>query len=256
MHTVSMLIFFNVFVLLSFIVGHGQSTLLMVQRHVSKDNHPHILPLIKAVESGPTATSQHGDILLVSEFCDGGTLSDLILTTDFISPDFVSQYLHQTSSALDFLHSQTPKIIHRDVKAENFLVTASRHLKLCDFGSATSDCFEPAEMNYQQKMQTAEQLDSVSTPQYRSPEMVDLFSEQPINEKLDIWALGVILYLMCFKTLPFPDGSRLGITNLQFSKTGHNPALGKFVSYLTENLLIKEVMNRPTAGEVDGFAQT
>eukprot|EP00049_Salpingoeca_infusionum_P010272 m.174517 g.174517 ORF g.174517 m.174517 type:complete len:77 (-) comp14592_c0_seq5:30-260(-) len=62
---------FYLFVLVSFIVGHGQSTLLMVQRHVSKDNHPHILPLIKAVESGPTATSQHGDILLVSEFCDG-----------------------------------------------------------------------------------------------------------------------------------------------------------------------------------------
>ncbi|XP_016050673.1 cyclin-G-associated kinase isoform X2 [Erinaceus europaeus] len=52
---------------------------------------------------------------------------------------------------------------------------------------------------------------------YRTPEMVDLYSNFPIGEKQDIWALGCILYLLCFRQHPFEDGARLRIVNGKFS---------------------------------------
>ncbi|KAM6034448.1 cyclin-G-associated kinase isoform 2-T2 [Chlamydotis macqueenii] len=52
-----------------------------------------------------------------------------------------------------------------------------------------------------------------TTPMYRTPEMVDLYSNFPIGEKQDIWALGCILYLLCFRQHPFEDGAKLRIVN-------------------------------------------
>ncbi|KAG7282421.1 hypothetical protein CRUP_029742 [Coryphaenoides rupestris] len=50
-----------------------------------------------------------------------------------------------------------------------------------------------------------------TTPAYRTPEMIDLYSNFPINDKQDIWALGCILYLLCFKQHPFEEGSMLKV---------------------------------------------
>ncbi|XP_053858877.1 cyclin-G-associated kinase isoform X3 [Vidua macroura] len=52
-----------------------------------------------------------------------------------------------------------------------------------------------------------------TTPMYRTPEMIDLYSNFPIGEKQDIWALGCILYLLCFRQHPFEDGAKLRIVN-------------------------------------------
>ncbi|XP_030873403.1 cyclin-G-associated kinase-like, partial [Leptonychotes weddellii] len=52
---------------------------------------------------------------------------------------------------------------------------------------------------------------------YRTPEIVDLYSNFPIGEKQDIWALGCILYLLCFRQHPFEDGAKLRIVNGKFS---------------------------------------
>ena len=48
---------------------------------------------------------------------------------------------------------------------------------------------------------------------YRAPEMIDLYLRPMLTEKTDIWALGCVLYAMCFLTHPFADGSSLGILN-------------------------------------------
>ncbi|KAM5283690.1 cyclin-G-associated kinase isoform 4-T4 [Hipposideros larvatus] len=52
---------------------------------------------------------------------------------------------------------------------------------------------------------------------YRTPEIVDLYSNFPISEKQDIWALGCILYLLCFRQHPFEDGAKLRIVNGKYS---------------------------------------
>nr|XP_042113765.1 cyclin-G-associated kinase isoform X4 [Peromyscus maniculatus bairdii] len=56
-----------------------------------------------------------------------------------------------------------------------------------------------------------------TTPMYRTPEIVDLYSNFPIGEKQDIWALGCILYLLCFRQHPFEDGAKLRIVNGKYS---------------------------------------
>ena len=48
---------------------------------------------------------------------------------------------------------------------------------------------------------------------YRAPEMVDLYLRPVLTEKTDIWALGCMLFAICFLVHPFADGSSLGILN-------------------------------------------
>jgi hypothetical protein len=57
-------------------------------------------------------------------------------------------------------------------------------LKLCDFGSVTSKTIEPATLSHREKLIAEEAMLGVTTPQTRTPEMLDLHSERPINEKV------------------------------------------------------------------------
>src|SRR5260221_1370401 len=59
-------------------------------------------------------------------------------------------------------------------------------------------------------------LNKPTTLQYRAPEMVDVYSKRPINEKSDIWALGVLLYKLCYYTTPFEEHGPLAILNVQY----------------------------------------
>ena len=51
---------------------------------------------------------------------------------------------------------------------------------------------------------------------YRAPEMVDLYSNKPVNVKADIWALGCLLFKLCFKEHPFEDSAKLRILNANY----------------------------------------
>ena len=63
---------------------------------------------------------------------------------------------------------------------------------------------------------THTQIQRNTTPMYRAPEMVDLYSNKPVNEKADIWALGCLLYKLCFKVHPFEDSAKLRILNANY----------------------------------------
>jgi serine/threonine protein kinase len=97
------------------------------------------------------------------------------------------------------LHSQSPPIIHRDLKVENILQADSGIFKLCDFGSCTTQQFPAGSLNSIQEIRKMEEeISKYTTYQYRAPELIDLYEKKEISEKVDIWALGVLLYKLCF----------------------------------------------------------
>lgn len=58
-------------------------------------------------------------------------------------PEVVCRIFYQTCKAVSHMHSQNPKIIHRDLKIENLLISSDGNIKLCDFGSATIEVHQP-----------------------------------------------------------------------------------------------------------------
>lgn len=61
------------------------------------------------------------------------------------------------------------------------------------------------------------QLAYCTTPMYRTPEMIDSWSNFEIGKPVDIWALGCILYMLCYKKHPFEDSAKLAIINANFN---------------------------------------
>lgn len=129
-------------------------------------------------------------------------------------------------------HCQTP-IIHRDLKVENILLNEAGNYVLCDFGSATGKVLNPAVHGFQA---VEEEIKKYTTLSYRAPEMIDLYDGVPITTKADIWALGCLLYKLCYFTLPFGE-STLAIRNGHFTipdNSRYSPAVHKLIRYMLE----------------------
>jgi len=113
-----------------------------------------------------------------------------------------------------YMHNSRPPLLHRDLKVENILQSSPTAFKLCDFGSATTVSNPPT--NTQEIRALEADLNRHTTLQYRAPEMVDVHSKRPVNEKSDVWALGVLLYKLCYYTTPFEEHGPLAILNVQY----------------------------------------
>ncbi|RCN27338.1 hypothetical protein ANCCAN_26928, partial [Ancylostoma caninum] len=142
-------------------------------------------------------------------------------------------------------HSVTP-IIHRDLKVENILVDERNRAGppiyvLCDFGSATTKVL--SSNNYSVSF-IQDEIEKYTTLSYRSPEMVDLYCGKPIGTKSDTWAMGVMLYKLCYFCLPFGE-SAMAIQNGAFSfpNEPHHPDSLKTV---IKCLLDADIERRPT----------
>ena len=80
----------------------------------------------------------------VDQHWTGGQLVDVLNSLSSpMPPDLVLRVFYQTSRAVQHMHKQKPPIIHRDLKVENLLLSDQGMLKLCDFGSATTETHYP-----------------------------------------------------------------------------------------------------------------
>ncbi|GAB6028558.1 hypothetical protein CHUAL_002699 [Chamberlinius hualienensis] len=145
-------------------------------------------------------------------------------------------------------HCQTP-IIHRDLKVENILIGDTNNYVLCDFGSASAKILNP---QLQGVSAVEEEIKRYTTLSYRSPEMVDLYSGHPITTKSDIWALGCLLYKLCFFTLPFGE-STLAIQGGNFTFP-ENSRFSNEIHALIKYMLEPDTDKRPDIFQVSYFA--
>lgn len=187
----------------------------MSQRKLPRE--PYIISLVDA-EVIRTPGKPGAEACLVMELCPGGSLADVInsrvpANLGGLPEKQVVQVLWQVATAVSKLHSLSPPIVHRDIKAENVLIAQDGSTyKLCDFGSCQEGRLLPDSDRARNMIQ--EQIERYTTLAYRSPEMLDLWMEKAIDTKADVWALGCLLYKCCFLLLPFEDGtSRLAILN-------------------------------------------
>lgn len=164
------------------------------------------------------------EVFLLMEYCDGGGLIDFMntrLQNRLTEPEILHIFSDVAQGVAD-MHYLKPALLHRDLKVENVLITSkgsSRRYKLCDFGSAAAPT--PAATSAAEGRLIEDDVQKHTTLQYRSPEMIDVYRKQPIDEKSDIWALGVLLYKLCYYKTPFEEQGQMAILNASFKFPGY-----------------------------------
>lgn len=173
------------------------------------DSHASRLPL-----AHPNDLQQY-EVLLLMEYCSNNGLIDFLNTrlTHRLTEREVLSIMAQITTGVAMCHHLLPPLLHRDIKIENVLIDAAGTYKLCDFGSAVP--YAPVPTNAQELHDLHSDIMHHTTPQYRSPEMIDLTRSFPIDDKLDIWALGCFLYKLCYYTTPFELPHQTSLKDLE-----------------------------------------
>ncbi len=141
---------------------------------------------------------------IVLELVSGGDLLDFLINRKQpFTESEARRIFHQLVEATDYLHSQ--KIVHRDIKPENILLKTPGEIKLTDFGLSRI----VGEGSF---MKTV-----CGTPQYLAPEVLNMApfmvqrGRQPsttgYDKAVDMWSLGVILYVLLSASQPFDEGN-------------------------------------------------
>ncbi|XP_053318468.1 AP2-associated protein kinase 1 isoform X4 [Spea bombifrons] len=191
------------------------------------------------------------EVLILMDFCRGGQVVNLMnqrLQTGFTENE-VLQIFCDTCEAVARLHQCKTPIIHRDLKVENILLHDRGHYVLCDFGSAINKCQNPQTEGV---TTVEEEIKKYTTLSYRSPEMVNLYSGKVITVKADIWALGCLLYKLCFFTLPFGE-SQVSICDGNFT-IPDNSRYSQDMHCLMRYMLEPDPDKRPDIYQVSYFA--
>ncbi|KRZ09436.1 Aurora kinase A [Trichinella zimbabwensis] len=127
-------------------------------------------------------------VVLILEYASKGELYAMLREEQKFSEERSANYMRQLVSAVSYMHSQS--VIHRDIKPENILVDSRGLLKLADFGWAVD----------LSNVASSRRRTVCGTLDYLPPEMICHGSH---DEKVDIWALGVLLYEFLVGDPPF-----------------------------------------------------
>ena len=167
-------------------------------RAASALNHPNILTIHEVGEHA-------GVYFIATEFIDGKTIGELLRERE-LSLDEVLDCIEQVASALAVAHDAG--IVHRDIKPENIMRRHDGLIKVLDFGIAKLlERESPEVLDETAGSRTFTEAGQVlGTVNYMSPEQA---RGLPVDERTDIWSLGVVLYEMLARRLPFNGATRM-----------------------------------------------
>ncbi|XP_023343351.1 cyclin-G-associated kinase [Eurytemora carolleeae] len=213
--------------------------------------HPDIVDFVTAASIEHTEGRKMKEFLLLMQLCPRGDLAKLLqCTLEPLSPRNVCLTMSSLCRALAALHNRSQPVIHRDIKLENLLIDANQEIKLCDLGSCTTIVHNPTQdWNANQRNILEDELAKYSTPMYRAPEMLDTWSNYPVNQSVDIWAAGCVLFCICYNKHPFEDSNKLAIVNGNY-KIPANDSRYTMYNNLIKSMLTLDPRNRPTATQV------
>jgi serine/threonine protein kinase len=154
---------------------------------------------------------EEGQFFLVMEYVDGQDLSHVIKSRGKMAQSEAVSIFRDILQGLGFAHDQG--IVHRDMKPSNVLIDKSGRARIMDFGIAIL------------KGATEKRLTAVGTPigspWYMSPEQIE--RPQEIDQRTDIYALGIVLYEMLTGDVPFDGDTAFTVHYKQINSPPPNP---------------------------------
>jgi len=199
--------------------------------------HPNIVSVFDWGEA-------NGTYFIVMEYVEGHTLADTIREEGRLHPDRAAEITADIAAALGFAHRN--RVVHRDVKPGNVLLTRDGGVKVADFGiaRALSDSTD----------QSLTKTGSVmGTATYFSPEQA---RGAPVDPRSDIYSLGVVLYEMTTGHPPFAGDSAVAIAYKHVQENPVpprriDPSLPETLEAITLKCLAKNPANRyPSAQDL------
>ncbi|CEF64237.1 Mitogen-activated protein kinase kinase kinase kinase 4 [Strongyloides ratti] len=188
----------------------------------------------------PSSNGKHDQLWLVMEYCGSGSITDLIKSTKSCSlrEDWISYISREILRGLHHLHNN--KVIHRDIKGQNVLLTDNAEVKLVDFG-----------VSAQLDRTVGRRNTFIGTPYWMAPEVIacDENPEATYDSRSDLWSLGITALEMAEGHPPLCDMHPMRALFL----IPRNPApklkkgrkwSKKFDSFI-ESVLVKDYHHRP-----------
>ncbi|OAD52044.1 STE20-like serine/threonine-protein kinase [Eufriesea mexicana] len=204
---------------------------------LSECKHPNVVELHEAYFI-------EGKLWMLIEYCDGGAVDSIMVElAKALTEPQIAYICQHMAKGLAFLHKS--KVIHRDLKAGNVLLTMAGGVKLADFGVSAKN------------KHTLQKHDTfIGTPYWMAPEVVlcETFRDNPYDFKVDIWSLGITLIEFAQMEPPNHEMSPMRVLlKIQKSDPPKLDQPGKWSKDFNDFIakaLIKDPTSRPTADEL------
>uniref|UniRef100_A0AAQ4QDI4 Mitogen-activated protein kinase kinase kinase n=1 Tax=Gasterosteus aculeatus aculeatus TaxID=481459 RepID=A0AAQ4QDI4_GASAC len=150
-------------------------------KHLRKLKHPNIITFKGVCTQAPC-------YCILMEYCAQGQLYEVLRAGRKITPSLMVDWSMGIAGGMNYLHLH--KIIHRDLKSPNMLITHDDLVKISDFGTSKELSDKSTKMSF------------AGTVAWMAPEVI---RNEPVSEKVDIWSFGVVLWEMLTGEVPYKD---------------------------------------------------
>ncbi|KAJ8352370.1 hypothetical protein SKAU_G00238460, partial [Synaphobranchus kaupii] len=150
-------------------------------KHLRKLKHPNIIGFKGVCTQAPC-------YCIIMEYCAQGQLYEVLRAGRKVTPRLLVDWASGIASGMNYLHLH--KIIHRDLKSPNVLVTHNDTVKISDFGTSKELSDKSTKMSF------------AGTVAWMAPEVI---RNEPVSEKVDIWSFGVVLWELLTGEIPYKD---------------------------------------------------